>query len=384
METPLLTPDGFPRDDLDIVQIRTTRAQVIRLRNDYKAISARIEEGLHTYHSVMQDHPLIANTIPGGNDDERTPARPPDVIETPFAQVQSMVAGGPAEEAGLKVGDRIRRIGDVNWVNHDRLNEVAETVRRHEGEQVTPPDLRFISKESIKMAEEQAQPQVPTFKLVLVGDGGTGKTTFVKRHLTGEFEKKYNATQGVEVHPMAFTTDWDGDEPVADADQAQNFGMIQFDVWDTAGQEKFGGLRDGYYINGQCGIIMFDVTSRITYKNVPNWHRDLVRVCENIPLVLTGNKVDVKERKVKAKNITFHRKKNLQYYDISAKSNYNFEKPFLWLARKLVGNSALDFVAAPALKPAEVHIDPETLAKLEKEMTEASNLPLPEEEDADL
>ena len=123
--------------------------------------------------------------------------------------------------------------------------------------------------------------------------------------------------------------------------QEQNLGAIQFDVWDTAGQEKFGGLRDGYYINGQCGIIMFDVTSRITYKNVPNWHRDLVRVCENIPIVLTGNKVDVKVRKVKAKTITFHRKKNLQYYDISAKSNYNFEKPFLWLARKLVGNQSL-------------------------------------------
>ena len=60
-------------------------------------------------------------------------------------------------------------------------------------------------------------------------------------------------------------------------------------------------------------------------------------MCENIPIVLVGNKVDVKERKVKAKQITFHRKKNLQYYDISAKSNYNFEKPFLWLARKLVG-----------------------------------------------
>lgn len=143
------------------------------------------------------------------------------------------------------------------------------------------------------------------------------------------------------------------------ADSTQNLGPIQFDVWDTAGQEKFGGLRDGYYINGQCGIIMFDVTSRITYKNVPNWHRmsfnlfsfgssctndligDLVRVCENIPIVLCGNKVDVKERKVKAKTITFHRKKNLQYYDISAKSNYNFEKPFLWLARKLVGNQTL-------------------------------------------
>lgn len=60
-------------------------------------------------------------------------------------------------------------------------------------------------------------------------------------------------------------------------DHRQNLGNIQFDVWDTAGQEKFGGLRDGYYINGQCGIIMFDVTSRITYKNVPNWHRKCCR-----------------------------------------------------------------------------------------------------------
>jgi GTP-binding nuclear protein Ran len=215
------------------------------------------------------------------------------------------------------------------------------------------------------MAQQQ---NAPTFKLVLVGDGGTGKTTFVKRHLTGEFEKKYMATLGVEVHPLGFTT---------------NFGQITFDVWDTAGQEKFGGLRDGYYINGQCGIIMFDVTSRITYKNVPNWHRDLTRVCENIPIVLCGNKVDVKERKVKAKTITFHRKKNLQYYDISAKSNYNFEKPFLWLARKLVGNTALEFVAAPALAPPTAQVDEALLQQYAKEMEEAAHMPLPGEDDDD-
>ncbi|KAL0076926.1 GTP-binding nuclear protein GSP1/Ran [Phycomyces blakesleeanus] len=210
------------------------------------------------------------------------------------------------------------------------------------------------------------QSEIPTFKLVLVGDGGTGKTTFVKRHLTGEFEKKYVATLGVEVHPLLFHT---------------NYGSIIFNTWDTAGQEKFGGLRDGYYIQGQCAIIMFDVTSRITYKNVPNWHRDLVRVCENIPIVLCGNKVDIKERKVKAKTITFHRKKNLQYYDISAKSNYNFEKPFLWLARKLVANSNLDFVAAPALAPAEVQVDATLMAQYQNEMEEAAAQPLPEEDD---
>lgn len=58
----------------------------------------------------------------------------------------------------------------------------------------------------------------------------------MKRHLTGEFEKKYEPTIGVEVHPLDFTT---------------NRGKIRFYCWDTAGQEKFGGLRDGYYIHGQ-------------------------------------------------------------------------------------------------------------------------------------
>ena len=66
------------------------------------------------------------------------------------------------------------------------------------------------------------------------------QTTFVKRHLTGEFEKKYVATLGVEVHPLVFHT---------------NRGPLRFNVWDTAGQEKFGGLRDGYYIQGRFSLV---------------------------------------------------------------------------------------------------------------------------------
>ena len=96
----------------------------------------------------------------------------------------------------------------------------------------------------------------------------TFELLFFFRHMTGEFEKKYVATLGVEVHPLVFHT---------------TRGAIMFNVWDTAGQEKFGGilllvfllktsysnllylasisgLRDGYYIQGQCAIIMFDVT----------------------------------------------------------------------------------------------------------------------------
>merc|ERR1711890_100912 len=119
----------------------------------------------------------------------------------------------------------------------------------------------------------------------------------------------------------------------------------------------------GYYIQGQCAIIMFDVTSRVTYKNVPNWHRDLVRVCENIPIVLTGNKVDIKDRKVKAK------------------SNDNFEKPFLWLARKLIGDPNLEFVAMPALVPPEVTMDPQWQQKIEQDIKEAQETALPEDDE---
>jgi len=210
---------------------------------------------------------------------------------------------------------------------------------------------------------------IPTCKLVVVGDGGVGKTTFVKRHKTGEFEKKYHATIGVEIHPMTFFT---------------SRGPIKFEVWDTAGQEKFGGLRDGYYIGAHCALIMFDVTSKATYQNVPTWHRDLVRVCENIPIVLCGNKVDVADRKVKPKQINFHRKKNLQYYDLSAKSNYNFEKPFVYLARKLFNDPSVVLVETPAtFVPDLPPLTPEMIAKLEQELKAASEMVLPPDDDED-
>jgi GTP-binding nuclear protein Ran len=145
-----------------------------------------------------------------------------------------------------------------------------------------------------------------------VGDGGVGKTTFVKRLRTGEFEKKYIATLGVEVNTVSI--------PTAN-------GPVEFKLWDTAGQEKFGGLRDGYYIEAHCAIIFFDMTARVTYKNIPTWYRDIIKDREHIPVVLVGTKVDEKDIKVKPRTVTFHRKKGIQFYMMSTKSMYNFDKP---------------------------------------------------------
>ena len=172
------------------------------------------------------------------------------------------------------------------------------------------------------------------FKLVLVGDGGVGKTTFVTRHRTGEFEKRYIATLGVEPTPLVFYT---------------NKASVILNIWDCAGQEKFGGLRDGYYINADCAIVMFDVGSKLSYKNAAMWTRDLRRMRPNIPIVLCGNKVDIEDRKVKHKDNTLHRDSEyhfLAYYEISVKSDYNIEKPFLKLVQTLLNDDSLSFAGA--------------------------------------
>lgn len=169
-----------------------------------------------------------------------------------------------------------------------------------------------------------------TFKLVLIGDGGSGKTTFIKRHQTGEFEKKYIPTLGVEVSQQTFKTGTD---------------EIVLNFFDTAGQEKLGGLRDGYYLKADCAIIMFDVTSMISFKNVESWYNDIIKACGPIPIVLCGNKMDIPHKKVPNRNIIELMKKySLTYFEISAKSNYNYEKPFLYLLRILLNNPNLQII----------------------------------------
>jgi len=207
---------------------------------------------------------------------------------------------------------------------------------------------------------------VAQFKVILVGDGGTGKTTLVKRHLSGEFVRKYYPTVGAEVNPLPWFT---------------SRGKIVLNIWDTAGQEKLSVLRDGYYIGGHAAIIMFDLTSRVTYKNVPNWHKDIVRICEAIPIVLCGNKVDIKDRKVKAKQICWHRKKNIQYYDISVKGNFNYEKPFLFLLRRLTQDPKLHLVQQPALPPPDPLVDPRVLQESVQQQIIAEKVALPDGDD---
>lgn len=61
--------------------------------------------------------------------------------------------------------------------------------------------------------------------------------------------------------------------------------------------------------------------------------------------------------------------------------NYNFEKPFIWLARKLSGDNNLHFVEAPALKPPEATLDMADIERFQKDMADAAAMPLPDDDE---
>ncbi|KAL2212285.1 26S proteasome non-ATPase regulatory subunit 9 [Sarocladium strictum] len=136
MDTPLLTRDGYPRSDIDVAQIRTTRARIIRLRNDYKELMSHIEKFLHEHFASLSEGEN--RPVASGSRDEAAMLADADLntLEAPFAKVNTVAAGSPADSAGLKAGDEIRSFGYVNRNNHDGLKKVAECVQGNEGNNI--------------------------------------------------------------------------------------------------------------------------------------------------------------------------------------------------------------------------------------------------------
>jgi GTP-binding nuclear protein Ran len=167
---------------------------------------------------------------------------------------------------------------------------------------------------------------VLSFKIVIIGSGGCGKSTLIKRMREDKFEPKYIATQGVDVVPLTFET---------------NYGTIIFKCWDCAGQEKFGGLREGYYFHSQGAICMFDLTSMLSFNTLGSLIKSLKTITGDIPIVICGNKYDIENLKVNPLTLI---PPEVNYYNISSRTNVNCDKPFLDLAKQLTGYEDLVFI----------------------------------------
>ena len=163
-----------------------------------------------------------------------------------------------------------------------------------------------------------------SINLLFCGDNSVGKTSFIVRHRTGEFIEKYEITESGKVYQLPFWT---------------TMGEINIQITEIS---DYNTLTEVKAVDS--AIIMFDVLRKDTYDNVETWYKEIIRLHGNIPVTIIGNKVDEKNRKVKPKMIDIHRKLGIQYYDVSTRSNYNFEKPFLNTIRNFYDNQLITFV----------------------------------------
>lgn len=175
----------------------------------------------------------------------------------------------------------------------------------------------------------------PVFKIIIAGSANSGKTCFVHRHLTGEFVKTYVPTLVVEVRPLILNT---------------TQGKIIFNLWDLAGKSSFGSKGDDdYYYQGAQGLLVFYDASASTGASF-NEAMAVIQNHPGLPAVLCGSKADINGD---GSNSWAPNGSVLEHHKISAKSNYNYEKPFLALARALTGDSTLKLTEDPvfALTP---------------------------------
>lgn len=177
------------------------------------------------------------------------------------------------------------------------------------------------------------------FKVVLIGDGGVGKTSLVNRLKGAGFTDQYNCTNGADVSTLFFWT-------------AQGK-AYRLELWDCSGVEKMEGIGQGYYIGADGCLIMCDLLSNQSFKSLESRYQSFARVCgPGAPVVILGNKADVKDRKVKPKKTTvWPRKKNLAYYEISVKAGTNITAGFLHLVRTLAKDRSIEFVDRLAQHP---------------------------------
>lgn len=110
--------------------VRTTRSRIIHLRNDYKVLMGEIENGLHAHHAKLRASGAAAPIPLRGALNQRSRL---NAVDEPFATVNSVVAGSPASEAGLRAGDLIAHFGSADGMNNDKLGQVAAVVQEHEG-----------------------------------------------------------------------------------------------------------------------------------------------------------------------------------------------------------------------------------------------------------
>lgn len=177
------------------------------------------------------------------------------------------------------------------------------------------------------------------FKVVIIGDSDTGKTSLVAQYVSKMFSVESESTIGVD---FSFKT------------LRVSQGVVRLELWDTAGQERFRALSSAYYRGCHGIVLVYDIGKRSSFENICNW-LDEVAIYTNrqhLPILLLGNKLDTGHREVTRNEATkLALNEAMSFAETSAKSGECVDEAFGILIRILFQSPFAMQMAAKKHKP---------------------------------
>lgn len=165
-------------------------------------------------------------------------------------------------------------------------------------------------------------------KIMIIGDSGVGKTNFLFKFVEGKFCEVHVATVG-----------FDNKSKIIKLPSSKK--KIKLQVWDTAGQERYMSINKNLFQKVQGIILMYDLTQRDSFENLPNWMSLIKQTVSNKTIILVGNKLDIEEDD---RIVTFEEGKkfakenNIDFMEVSGNTGENVEKVFTTIGEKIYEN----------------------------------------------
>uniref|UniRef100_A0AAY4BQR1 EF-hand domain-containing protein n=1 Tax=Denticeps clupeoides TaxID=299321 RepID=A0AAY4BQR1_9TELE len=167
----------------------------------------------------------------------------------------------------------------------------------------------------------------PMYRLVLAGDAGAGKSSFLLRLSLNEFKSDIQTTLGVDFQIKKMLVDGE---------------RTSLQIWDTAGQERFRSIARSYFRKAHGVLLLYDVTSESSFLNVREWMEQIQESTDgNIPTCVIGNKMDLRAERPEGSCVSpVHGEKlamtyNALFCETSAKEGTNVVEAVLHLAREV-------------------------------------------------
>ncbi|MFW9855288.1 MAG: Rab family GTPase [Candidatus Thorarchaeota archaeon] len=167
----------------------------------------------------------------------------------------------------------------------------------------------------------------PRYKIIVVGDGGVGKTAILERLLGRAFHSTYKLTIGANILTKQLI--FDGT-------------TFKLQIWDLAGQTRFTIVRSTYYSGAHAAILCFDKNWPPSFESLPTWKNEVEsHLGRKIPLLLIGNKNDLPSQITQDKideyitSVNANHPCTMPYLSTSAKTGSNMSQVLKTLAQLL-------------------------------------------------